>query len=71
LLFSDGSIDVGLVVMTSCQALWVVQKIAYQSKKTANLLGIYQTVISPQEYRHYIDRRELAGACDDFSFCGP
>jgi hypothetical protein len=55
LLFSDGSIDVGLVVMTSCQTLWVVQKIAYQGKKTANLLGVYQTVIGPQEYRHYIN----------------
>src|SRR4249919_210075 len=47
LLFRDGSIDIGLVVVTPCQAFRAAQEIAYQGKKTANLLGVNQTVIGP------------------------
>ena len=38
-----------------CKAFWIAQEVAYQSEETADLLGVNQTVIGPQEYRHYIN----------------
>jgi hypothetical protein len=66
----DGLIDIGLFVVAPCEAFWIAQEVAYQSEETADLLGVDQTVIGPQEYRHDIDRHELAGAWDHFGLYG-
>src|SRR5215475_534650 len=47
LFFRDGPIDIGLSVVPSCQAFWITKEVAYQSKETADLLGVNQTVIGP------------------------
>jgi hypothetical protein len=43
------SIELGLVGITAAKPFGVTQKVAHRGEETADLLGVYQTVVGSQE----------------------